>query len=264
MRSADNLVFEQTETVNSWDEDYYHPIAERYYDQAIKRTLDLIGAIPGSKVLDAGCGPGLHTIRAAKFGCRVTAIDFSQEMLRHARQRVSTANLSSLVDFKQEDLTKLTFDDGSFKHIFSWGVVIHIPEAEKALDELTRVLAPGGRLALQITNKAAWDNKIEWLLRMILRKPLPGENAPLGFRRWYQYHNQPIIVWQFDHHALTQAMEARGLRKVGHVVAEFSEIQRRVKGPVRSTLLYLNSLVYRLGVGRSAAATNILVFEKPA
>lgn len=263
MSQSHSIVFEQPETVASWDDDYYHPIAERYYDRAVRKTLDLVGAGPGSKVLDAGCGPGVHTIRAAQAGCHLTSIDFSQEMLRHARQRVSKAGLSAQVEFRHEDLTKLGFADASFEHIFSWGVVIHIPDAEKALDELARVLAPGGRLALQVTNEAAWDHKVEKVLRAILRKPAQDEETPLGTRRWYAFHGQPIIVWQFDHDALTRAMEARGLRKVAHLPAEFSEIQRRVKGPIRSALLYLNSVVYHLGVGRSAAATNILVFEKP-
>jgi cyclopropane fatty-acyl-phospholipid synthase-like methyltransferase len=77
-------VFEQAATVASWDDDYYPSAANRYYDLAVPTMLKLMGGKPGDIVLDAGCGPGLHTIRAVKFGCRVTAVDLSTAMLAEA------------------------------------------------------------------------------------------------------------------------------------------------------------------------------------
>src|SRR5262249_49391773 len=161
-----------------WDRDYYHPIAERYYDRAIPTMLRLMGAKPGAKVLDAGCGPGVHTVRAAKAGCRVCAIDISHTMLREAQTRVANSvSNSSAVEFKQEDLTRLSFPDNSFHYVFSWGVIIHIRDVEKALDELARIVEPGGSLALYVTNKKAFDHKLEAFLRALKRKPLLGQEA---------------------------------------------------------------------------------------
>ena len=53
-------VFEQAATVASWDGDYDHPIAERYYDIAVPTMLKLMGVERGDMVLDAGCGPGVR------------------------------------------------------------------------------------------------------------------------------------------------------------------------------------------------------------
>lgn len=263
MKQSETAVFEQQATVESWDQDYYHPIAERYYNQAIPAMLQLMGVKPGAKLLDAGCGPGVHSVRAAHAGCRVYAVDISPTMLREARARVANADLASAVEFHQDDLTQLTIPDGSFRYVFSWGVVIHIHGVEKALDELARIIEPGGKLALYVTNKAAWDHKLESLVRFLLRKPMSGqESLPLGNGIWYEMHGQKLWVWQFDIRELERQLEGRGLRLTHRVIGEFSEIQRRVKGPLRRALLRLNNLCYRLKFPPGPAATNLLIFQK--
>jgi 2-polyprenyl-3-methyl-5-hydroxy-6-metoxy-1,4-benzoquinol methylase len=127
----ETAVFEQAGTIEKWDRDYYHPIAERYYDRAIPAMLCLMGVPKGATILGAGCGPGVHSIRAAHAGCKVTAIDVSEAMLREAQSRVAAAGVAPAVEFRQEDLTKLSFPNDSYRYVFSWGVVIHIPEIER-------------------------------------------------------------------------------------------------------------------------------------
>src|SRR5207249_2919050 len=116
----------------------------------------------------------------------ICAIDISTAMLSEARRRAQTANVADKIQFHKKDLTNLDFADNSFRYVFSWGVVIHIRDAEQALDELTRILAPGGKLALYITNKSAVDHKIEALLRTVMGKPLKGvQHLALGDGVWY-------------------------------------------------------------------------------
>ena len=167
-----SAVFEQRATVESWDRDYYHPIAARYYDQAIAEMLRLMEVPSGARVLDAGCGPGIHSVRVARAGHPVVAIDISQTMLAEARVRMAAAGLGSSVEFEQQDLTNLSFADESFRYVFSWGVIIHIHEVNRALDQLARIVEPGGKLALYVTNRAAWDHKLESLARLLLHKSL--------------------------------------------------------------------------------------------
>src|ERR1700675_888990 len=154
-KPTETAVFEQRATVESWDRDYYNPIAERFYDRAIPEMLKLMEVEPGATVLDAGCGPGVHSVRVARAGFRVCAIDVSQTMLEEAKARIAKAGLASSVEFRHENLTRLTFPDASFHDVFSWGVIIHIHDVEKALDELARILKPGGKLALYVTNKTS-------------------------------------------------------------------------------------------------------------
>lgn len=257
-------VFEQERTVADWDDDYYHPLAIGYYDAAVVKMLELLGAKPGSEVLDAGCGPGVHSIRAAKFGCTVKAIDISETMLGEARERVEAAGVADRVSFAIEDLTALSFANESFERIFSWGVLIHVPKVELAIDELVRVLKPGGRLALYVTNKGALDHKMERVARAILRRPAKDERCPLGSGRWYEMNGHQLWVLQFDIDALTKGLTDRGLRRIHRIGGEFSELQRRTGGMPRRALLRLNNLMYRLGLGTNLSSTNLLVFEKPA
>ncbi len=217
----------------------------------------------GATVLDAGCGPGVHSIRVAKQNCQVVAIDISQTMLTEAKKRVEKAGMSSVVSFQQEDLTALTFPDASFEYVFSWGVIIHIKEIEKALNELSRIVAPYGFLALYITNKRALDHPIEAIARFLLRKPLSGqEKLPMGDGIWYDFNGQKLWVWQFDTDAVTKYLETKGFRKTHHIIGELTENQRRVSGILRILLLKLNNLCYRLKLPAVIGSTNLLVFEK--
>jgi len=261
--SSQTAVFERQATLESWDRDYYNPVAERYYDRAVSTMLELMEAQPGATVLDAGCGPGVHSVRAARSGYRVCAIDISKNMLREAESRAVKSGLSSSVEFREEDLTRLTFPDASFRYVFSWGVIIHIPEVEKTLDELARIIEPGGKLALYVTNKNSWDQKLESMARFVLRKPLEGrETLALGDGVWFNMSGEKLWVWQFDVDALCRQLERRGLFLTHRVIGEFSEVQRRVSGPLRSMLLRLNNLCYRLKLPPGIASANLLVFRK--
>ena len=161
----DKAVFEKESTIAQWDDDYYNAAALWLYDQAISDMLEMMEVQAGETVLDAGCGPGVHSIRVAKRGFHVCAIDISEAMLRHAKERAQLAAVADKIEFFQKDLTNLDYPDNSFKYVFSWGVVIHIPEAGKALDELARIIKPGGKLGLYLTNKSAFDHKIESFAR---------------------------------------------------------------------------------------------------
>ena len=261
--TTDERVFELESTVLKWDDQYYHPIAEPLYDRAVSDMLRAMEVDPSETVLDAGCGPGVHSIRVAQAGYRVCAADISEKMLSHASERVAAAGLSDQVVFKREDLTKLTFASESFRHVFSWGVIIHIREVERALSELARVVKPGGTLGLYVINKAALDHRIEGLARFAARKPLADmQRLPLGDGDWYEMDGEPLWVWRFNIPALTHHLEQYGLTLKYRRIGEFSEIQRRLGGMPRRALLRLNNLAYRSRIPAWAGVGNILVFTK--
>ncbi len=256
-------VFEADSTVEQWDQDYYHPIALKLYDWAIQDMLKMMGVTEGATVLDAGCGPGVHSIRVAKAGYRVYAIDLSNAMLSQAEQRVAAANVAESVQFQRQDLTQLDFPDRSFRYVFSWGVIIHIPDVEKALDELARMIDSGGQLALYITNKSALDHKIEAFLRWVLKKPLADlQHLPLGDGIWYTLNGEKLWVWRLDAGAVANYLAQRGFVLKHRRIGELSEFQRRLQGIPRSLLLHLNNLAYRWQLPAAWAASQLLIFEK--
>lgn len=262
VQSKEAAVFNQETTVKTWDDDYYHPVAVEYYDAAIPQMLDEMGARAGDHVLDAGCGPGVHSIRAAGHGCKVTAIDLSTTMLRHAESRAKLAGYGSSIDFRQCDITKPDLAE-TFDYVFSWGVIIHVPDTIAAIDGLASFVAPGGTLALQILNADAFDYRIEKFLRALLRKPLKDQvDTDLGSGNWYSLGDERLWVLRFDMKALDAAMRARGFKLRSRRTAEFSEIQRRLPGFLRRPLLHLNTSFFRRRIGTALAATQIVIYER--
>lgn len=258
-------VFGLPSTIAAWDAGYYHPLALPFYDLAVARMIDAMGVPPEATVLDAGCGPGEHSIRVARLGRRVHAIDISELMLQEARRRVECAGVGSMVQFQQQDLTRLDLPDGSFRHVFSWGVVIHIREIDKALDELARVVEPGGTVALWVTNARALDYALERIARRMLRKPLAGlAQYEAGVGVSYEFGGERLWVWRLDCRWLVTAMARRGLPLRRRLMGSLTEIHTRVKGLPRNALLRLNNVALRLGGPISVAATNLFVFEKKA
>lgn len=249
----------------SLDRLFYAPGAQRFYDCAIARMLQLLDARPGEAILDAGCGAGPHAIRAAAAGFRVHAVDSSAPALAEARSRARAAGVLDRLTFTHADLVSLPFKDGSIRRIFSWGVVIHIPAIEAALDSLARVLQPGGRLALYVTNGRAWDYRAPALARTVLRRPPRDmQRLPMGSGHWYRADRSDLWVWRIDIDALTDYLTSRGLRLVHRLPGALTEMFVRLPRGLAALVLEGNTAWFRLGLPAGPAAGNLLVFDKPA
>ena len=73
-----------------------------------------------SKVLDIGCGKGVTTIRLhEKYGCSITGVDLSENMIEFAKNSVEKKNLSSQISFFNLDAQKLPFEDNFFDIVFA-------------------------------------------------------------------------------------------------------------------------------------------------
>jgi ubiquinone/menaquinone biosynthesis C-methylase UbiE len=100
----------------------------------------------GKQCLDVGCGGGRYTIAMGRMGAsRAVGCDLSEDGLADARARA--AGMAN-VTFEQASALDMPFDDESFDFVCCSGVLHHTTDAEKGLDELTRVLRPGGKLYL--------------------------------------------------------------------------------------------------------------------
>ncbi|HKJ24635.1 MAG TPA: class I SAM-dependent methyltransferase [Myxococcota bacterium] len=257
-------IFDDLSIFRDWDVDYYPPLALRLYDRSVGDMLDRLEIPPGGEVLDAGCGPGVHSIRAAKRGLRVRAVDVSETVLAEARRRAEAAGVAEAIEFSREDLTRLGLAPASVSRAFSWGVVIHIPEVGLALDGLARVLAPGGRLALQITNAAAFDHKLERLGRALLGRSTPVDDVEFGPGAFHGPEGARLWVWHLDFAAVERHLARQGLVLLERRAVELTHLQRRAPRWIRPLLLRLNDLWYRLGGPPGPAVTNLAIFEKRA
>jgi len=94
------------------------------------------------RILDIGTGPGFYAIILAKRGYRVTAVDFSEEMLEQARK--NAGYLAQSIHFQQMDAQFLSFRDNSFDVIVTRNLTWNLPDPVRAYGEWHRVLSPGG------------------------------------------------------------------------------------------------------------------------
>ena len=100
-----------------------------------------LGDVKGLDVLDVGAGTGRHAIRLAASGARVTAVDFSEEMLAKARQKPGAERVRWLVhDVARHEA--LPFGENSFDRVLSALVLEHIP-----VEELVAFFRDLGRVA---------------------------------------------------------------------------------------------------------------------
>lgn len=96
----------------------------------------------GQTVLDIGCGSGALSSRLAKNGAAVTAIDLTQAAVELTKKNSGIQGLS--IQVARADAEKLPLKSGSFDRMFSWGVLHHTENFQAALDEVARILKPGG------------------------------------------------------------------------------------------------------------------------
>ena len=138
---------------------YSHP----HYSYAY--LIDLIGFknYAGKQVLEVGCGIGTDLSQFAKNGAIVTGIDLTESAIALAKQRFKVMNLEGTL--LVGDAENLPFPDNSFDLVYSFGVLHHTPDTQKAVDEIHRVLKPGGTAKVMLYHKRS----IEYVV-LLLRK----------------------------------------------------------------------------------------------
>ena len=119
------------------------------YDIDQERGFIIETARPfGGKILEAGTGKGYFAVLLARAGYRFTTFDISQEEQDFAQLNLRYFQLEHLVDFRVENGEKLSFADESYNAIFSVNTLHHLREPYQVVNELLRVMAPGGKLIL--------------------------------------------------------------------------------------------------------------------
>jgi len=111
-------------------------------DQAMLALVQSVSPAPGSAVLDLCCGHGAMTARLCEIGCQVTGLDFSEEMLAHAKENAPKATL------QHGDAQDLPFEAQSFDAVLCNCGIMHLPDQPRALAQVKRVLKPGGTFGM--------------------------------------------------------------------------------------------------------------------
>lgn len=115
----------------------------------------------GKDVLEIGVGMGAdHHEWAKRRPRRLAGIDLTPRAIELTRRRLALAGLAS--ELRVADAENLPFDDGSFDLVYSWGVLHHSPDTARAIEEVRRVLRPGGRARIMIYHRWSIVGALLW------------------------------------------------------------------------------------------------------
>lgn len=202
----------------------------------------------GKHVLDYGCGSGYGAARIARSSEHVTAVDVAEDAVAYAREQFQADNL----DFRVIDPDRpLPFADASFDTVLSFQVFEHVADTRRYLEEIRRVLRPGGKLVLVTPDRSTrllplqkpWNR---WHLKEY-------DAASLGRR--VERHFSQVEVLRMSGRRDVIDIELRRCRRLKWMALPFT----LPFIPDRARVAMLN-LVHALR-GRGAAASDRLEFD---
>lgn len=121
----------------------------------------------GLRVLEVGIGAATDFARFARAGARLTGIDFTESAVRLARRRLALESLRAEV--LRADAETLPMADASFDCVYSWGVIHHTGDTQRAADEIVRVTRAGGRVCVMIYHRLSLVALQCWIVHALLR-----------------------------------------------------------------------------------------------
>jgi ubiquinone/menaquinone biosynthesis C-methylase UbiE len=134
-------------------------------DSGLMKWLLKIGK-KTDKILDQGCGIGQYAFSAYKQGFQnVIGMDLSQKLIETARSISKELNYE--IEFIQGDIRKMPFENTQFNIVLSGGIVEHVPETEKAVFELARILKPGGYLLIHVPQRYSTFTLLKNIQRLL-------------------------------------------------------------------------------------------------
>jgi SAM-dependent methyltransferase len=121
----------------------------------------------GQRVLEIGVGAGTDFIRFVRAGADATGIDLTDHAIRLVRRRLDNEGLTA--ELRRADAESLPFEDSTFDRVYSWGVLHHTPDTDRAVREAVRVLVPGGRLCVMLYARHSWVAYGLWAKHALLK-----------------------------------------------------------------------------------------------
>jgi len=162
--------------------DFFYEIDQRYFN-ALKKFAHpnypdeipfskLIDYSPldGKKILEIGCGSGANAAVFASLGMDITAIDITERAVELTKNRFLVFGLNGKI--LKVDAEDMPFPDNYFDYIWSWGVIHHTANMDRAIHEIFRVLKSGGRAQIMVYHKNSFRY---WVLGGLLEGIIKGK-----------------------------------------------------------------------------------------
>ena len=210
-----------------------------------------LGDARHGRLLDVACGPGVVTAALAADASAVVAFDATAQMLEKAKVRCAEAGLTN-VEFRAGDAEHLPFDDAGFDGVVTRLAIHHFANPQRALDEMCRVLRPGGTAVIvdvassEDESDSKLHNAIERLrdpshVRMLPASELDRRISRAGFRIVDQ------ATWDMD----------RELEEWLAIVDDPARVE-----PIRTVIRTLAESGRTAGTGLSAKEGHVVFFHR--
>lgn len=166
-------------------------------------------------VLDVGCGPGELSFLFAESGHRVTGVDLNERLIEIARERAAERGFG--IDFRVGSADELPNDDSSVDICLAPELLEHVPDWNACIDEMARVIRPGGILFLSTTNVLCPVQQefslplYPWYPPALKRRCI--ELARTTHPEWVSHAEFPAFHW-FSFFRLRRELARRGFRSM--------------------------------------------------
>ncbi len=222
-----------------WKKDFRTVENEKFYEQAFDYIVSVLGAPKNSTILDAGCGSCAHSVRLAGRGFFVQAVDFSETVLENAKANVKAKGLEDKIRIQRENILALSFEDKSFDYILCWGVLMHIPDLNKAISELARVIRPAGILVISEANMHSLQSIVLHNLRRLFRKGRATlRKTPTGMEYWIDNADGLMLTRQSNIKWLIKRFNNDGFTVITRLAGQFTEIYTRISSRLMRRLIH--------------------------
>lgn len=159
--------FSEALEIEEFSKEFYQEIDRRFFADAAtmlswrKLPFDsLIGfdTLKDKDVLEVGCGNGSHAQLLVQHARSYTGIDLTNYAVKSTTQRLSYLGEKGTI--RQMDAERMAFADASFDVVWTWGVIHHSANTRKIIEEIHRVLRPGGEARIMVYHRSFWNYRV--------------------------------------------------------------------------------------------------------
>lgn len=263
---------------DEWKEKYLCSENNEFFELAFAYIAQTLEAEKGATILDVGCGSCVHAIRLANHHFHVNGVDISENAIGEATRNIKAFDLEDQIILNRASLLSLPFEDATFEYILCWGVLMHIPEIENALNEIARVQKPGGTAIIGENNVKSIDSKLRrfrgvfrnpvHVMKKILaiqlgRKSKEGTRTQTGIEMWYKKDSETIFYRELNIEWLVNKMKQNGYTLKHRIARQFTEAYVFANSPILKKFIHgFNIFWFKHIKSPHLAFGNLLFFQK--
>ena len=177
---------------------------ERYSLEPYIKEFARFSQGAGQRLLEVGVGAGTDFVNWVRNGAIATGVDLTEAGVALTKERLALEGLHA--DVHVADAEKLPFQNDSFDIVYSYGVIHHSPDTQRAVDEVWRVLKPGGKALVMIYRVPSWTALMVW-----------GIHCAAQLRPWHS------LKWAVYHHLESPGTKTYTFKEARALFSRFSQ-----------------------------------------